>query len=261
MKIKNLIFLSIILIASACEEVIDIDLNDASPSIVIEGKLTDQLNGCSVRITKSVKFDQSNDFPTVDNAIVTITDEDGNVFNLGYTQNGYYANIDLIGEYNKQYFLKVAVDGKTYEATSTMPNPVPVDSLEINEFAFFGNTTKLIDIYLNDPVDQENYYKFIPYVNNAKYYNLEILDDQFTNGQPVNYSIFLQDYELVVGDSVVIEAWNIDKQTYDYFDSLGDIIDGGSQSAAPANPNTNLTNGALGYFSAHTVSLQGILVE
>jgi hypothetical protein len=262
MKNKYIFFIPLFaLIASSCEEVIELDFNDSNTRVVIEANLTDQPNGSVVKISETIDFDQPNVFPTIDNAVVTITDDDGDVFNLTNTGSGSYQNSDLIGEYNKTYFLKVVVNSKTYEASSTMPNPVNVDSLAITEIAFFGASTKFLDVFLQDPVEEENYYKFIPYVNSEKYFNIEVLDDQFTNGQPVDYGIFFQDYELQVGDSVGLEVWHTDKKIYDYFDSLADIIDGGSQSAAPANPNTNLSNGALGYFSAHAVLTYGIVVE
>ena len=261
MNVKYFFYPLLCLLFSSCEEVIEIDLNEGDSKIVIEGGLTDQANGCKIKISKSISFDKPNEFPTVDNASVTITDQDGNIYSLESSESGVYSNTELVGQYNKKYFLKATIEGKTYEAFSTMPDSVLLDSIQINEIAFFGNSTKLVDLFLQDPIDQENYYKFIPYVNGKKFDNLEILDDQFTNGLPVDYSIFFQDYELVLGDSVGIEVWNIDKGVYNYFNSLADIIDGGGQTAAPANPNTNLSNGALGYFSAHAISSRGILVE
>jgi hypothetical protein len=48
----------------------------------------------------------------------------------------------------------------------------------------------------------------------------------------------------------------IDKNVYNYFFSLLQVTgnNGGFQSASPDNPITNISGGALGYFSAHTVS-------
>jgi hypothetical protein len=55
----------------------------------------------------------------------------------------------------------------------------------------------------------------------------------------------------------------IDKATYDYFYTLRDVLssDQAATSLAPANPNTNLTNGSLGYFSAYTVDTKTIILR
>jgi hypothetical protein len=45
----------------------------------------------------------------------------------------------------------------------------------------------------------------------------------------------------------------IDKGAYDYFYSLDQITSTNGNSATPANPVSNISGGALGYFSAHTV--------
>ena len=46
----------------------------------------------------------------------------------------------------------------------------------------------------------------------------------------------------------------MDKVTYKYLETLILISGGGQGSAAPANPTTNLSNDALGYFGAFSKS-------
>jgi hypothetical protein len=63
------------------------------------------------------------------------------------------------------------------------------------------------------------------------------------------------------GDTLEVKMYCVDKNIYNYFFSLGQITGNNSfNSASPANPNSNLSNGALGYFSAHTVARQKLLV-
>jgi hypothetical protein len=52
----------------------------------------------------------------------------------------------------------------------------------------------------------------------------------------------------------------VDKNVYDYFFTLSGVTgNNGFQTATPANPVSNISNGALGYFSAHTT--QRVKVE
>jgi len=52
-----------------------------------------------------------------------------------------------------------------------------------------------------------------------------------------------------------------DAAVYKYWYSLNDGATGTGQSASPANPVTNISGGALGYFSAQTVRTKGIKVN
>ncbi len=63
------------------------------------------------------------------------------------------------------------------------------------------------------------------------------------------------------GDAITVELLSIDKATYDYFNTLRDVLssDQAATSLAPANPNTNLSNGLLGYFSAYTIDTKTII--
>ena len=55
-----------------------------------------------------------------------------------------------------------------------------------------------------------------------------------------------------------IEIDHIDEKVYNYWFSLSQNVN--DATAAPANPVTNLSNGALGYFSAFSrSSVEGIV--
>ena len=76
MKNIFLIIISLFLVIS-CEREIDLNLEDQSGNIVIEANVTDQAGPYTVRITKSVSFTQSNSYPRVENAQVTLSDNLG----------------------------------------------------------------------------------------------------------------------------------------------------------------------------------------
>jgi len=66
------------------------------------------------------------------------------------------------------------------------------------------------------------------------------------------------DNKLEAGDEVTIWLESVDKYVYEYFRTESSE---GWQSASPANPTSNISNGALGYFNACSVRTISIIVE
>ena len=62
------------------------------------------------------------------------------------------------------------------------------------------------------------------------------------------------------GDTVTIEMLGIDEAVYKYWYSLHFNGGDGGNIATPANPVTNVSGGALGYFSAQTVDRKTVIV-
>jgi len=90
---------------SACEEVINIDLNTAAPHLTVTAIVTDQPGPYIVTLAKTESYFSSNDsFPSVRDATVTISDDAGNSDNLNETSPGTYQTSTLQGVNSQQYF-------------------------------------------------------------------------------------------------------------------------------------------------------------
>jgi hypothetical protein len=64
-----------------------------------------------------------------------------------------------------------------------------------------------------------------------------------------------------IGDTIVLKAYSVDKDVYTYFDMLGDVLGTSIFSAStPYNPHSNISNGALGVFSAMNMSSDTVIV-
>ena len=85
-----------------------------------------------------------------------------------------------------------------------------------------------------------------------------LLDDRFTDGNPISRPLFL-DPLFQLSDTIGMELRSIDEVVYDYYTELLTIA-GSQASAAPANPESNWNNDALGYFSAYSNSTQEVIV-
>lgn len=253
------IFLAVTFLVS-CEKVIDVKVNEAAKKYVIEGVLTDQAGSCQVTITQTKGFNEDNDFTGINNAKVTITDDAGAVSNLTQTSAGLYES-SLKGVPAKTYTLQVSINGEVFTAVSKMPLPISIDSLYINEVSFFSKTSKLVNVRYSDPVTLGNNYRFVQYINRIKNKGIYIQNDDLTNGRVSTATFYNRDGDINKGDTVKVELQCIDPAIYKYWFSLSQSSTGETESASPANPVSNITGGALGYFSAHTVRTKSVIAK
>lgn len=265
----NFILISIILIS--CEKVINIDLKDSDPIYVIEGELNEGDSLHTIKISKTVKFSDTNIFPAEEGAIVTISDDIGNFEVLQKESPGIYKSLKFLikGKEGRTYTLKVEIAGKVYTAVSTIPKRVVLEDIMFIENSFSSNGAKNPIPVRNDPFDQQNNYVFNLYqksVTNDKNYQdwirdegIIVLDDVYSNGVTTQQPIFGTIREFLPNDSVRIEMKCVDRNIYKYFYSLS--LNGPNGSATPANPISNFDNGCLGYFSAQTKQVLQVIVQ
>jgi len=255
-----------LIISPACQKVINVDLNVAAPRIVIEALINDKRGPYSVSITKSGSYFNQPDLPTVSGAEVTITDNTGTIDTLQEATPGIYITSRTRGIPGRTYTLNVISDNVEYTGTSSMLNHVKIDSLtlvksDLQRFDFSANThndTHLdIHCFFNDPLEK-NYYRVKVYKNDSiNIQSYRLFDDQYTNGEETDLRVARAE----AGSTYRIELLSIDKSTYSYYRTLADLLyTNPFFGSTPANPNTNLSNGALGYFGACAVSSKTIVI-
>ena len=239
----------------SCEKVIDLNLKTSSSQIVIQGTIYDHPGPFRVNITKSVNFDESNTYPAVTGAIVKISDNTGFSEYLTEDSAGIYATSQLEGIPGRTYSINVNADGQTYTATSTMFPAVEIDSIFIKNK--FGTVTS-INILFKDPVNTLNYYRLIDFINMKQQPSIMSSSDFGFDGKIITGRIFYDEKYLKSGDTLTFWLESIDKGVYDYFRTASNS--GGGQEASPANPVSNISNHALGFFSACTVRKKSFLM-
>ncbi len=264
MKKIDLILFSIIAIAfSACEKVIDIDLKDAKPIIVIEANVTDNFIAQKVKITQTKPFTEDNTITPILSASITLTDL---TLNKSYTfgtadSEGNYSSETFKGIPGNTYELKVQTGNQSYTAKSTMPQKVQLDSLSVTEVSFFGETQKYVKVNYNDPSAYENQYRYILTVNNEQVKGYFVDSDRFNDGKYISNTLFTNEPELKSGDEIKVEFQCIDMNIYRYFFAISQISGNGGPPTAPSNPDSNFNNGALGYFNAHTSETKTAIIK
>jgi hypothetical protein len=246
-----------LLAGPACKKVVQLDLNNAASQIVIEGELTDQFEIYYVRVSKTVNFSASNTYPPVSDATVTLTDSTtGQVAGFTELAPGIYGTAVFVGLPGHIYNLRVLAEGKEYRASSTMPMPVKLDSVTFSRNTDFSNKQAINAIVnFQDLPGLGNYYQFTEYCNGRLIPNIFVFEDRLSDGRYIRQPLFNDSSYLQRGDTMLLKMYCIDKPVYDYFNTLIPVTgNSGFQSATPANPISNISNGALGYFSAQTSS-------
>ena len=255
-----IIFCSVVF--SCHQDVINIDLTEIGTQIVIEGSITDRDGPYTIKITRTRSHFRQGDYPPVTEAVVRLSDNAGHSETLVQTEPGIYKTLWTQGIPGRTYRLKVSVEGEEYTASSTMPLPIALDSLNYLKVSdpYMGEVA-FLSIYFTDRKGADDYCRFKIYRNG------DILNDdynlyhgKYTDGEQVlidnfNNLFYLNDY-------VRIELLTIDKAVYEYWSTLDSLLDHDFDDdemdtvfspLALFNPTSNLSNNALGYFSAHTM--------
>ncbi len=271
----NRIIFSLLLMAccvfTACTKVINVDLNSANPDIVVDAEVTDSVTSYTVNLTQTVNFSDNNIFPVVNGATVVIRDNAGNSETLAETSPGNYITSHLQGVDGRTYYLSITSNGKKYTATSTMPYGVALDSVIADTTSHRGgggfgghgggSTTPAVPnvtvrAVFTDPKGVANYYRLIEYVNRVpNYNNIAIVSDQGQDGSQITENVVRRDTSIHAGDTVKVVLESIDANVYEYYRTLKQVTkaQNGIQTTVPGNPTTNLSNNALGFFSAYAV--------
>src|ERR1700757_895067 len=268
-KIISFLFIICSVLAS-CTKVVNIDLNSANPSIVVDAEITDQPEPYTVNLTQTVNFSDNNMFPGVTGATVVISDNAGNTETLTETGSGNYVAAHLQGTSGRVYHISITSNGKNYTAISTMPAPVALDSVIADTSSRTrgggfgggggGNKTPVVGVSVHavftDPAGVANYYRLIECVNRVpNYKNISIVSDQGQDGAIISKNIVRRDTTIHKGDTISVILESIDANVYEYYRTLAQITkqQTGIQTTVPGNPTTNLSNNALGFFSAYAI--------
>ena len=263
---KTLKYISIIILAlafTACEKVIEVELDPALKQYVIEGNITNQPGPYTIRVSESTDFFDPGDYPMITDATVVISDSEGTIDTLVQVSDGMYQTSTIEGVPGRSYSLEVTIGNEVFTGSSTMPLETKLDSMTYGEPAFsgFGGGDDYVGIecHFHDPEEYENYYRFKIFINGEPEDEIYLTDDLVWNGLDVEYSRIRLDKN--IGDTIKIQFWNIDKTTHSYLEMLSDLNGGGMGSSTPANPESNLSGNVLGYFAAVAMDSLSVVVE
>jgi hypothetical protein len=263
---KVLSFFSLIILLTSCENVIEIDLDYMKPKLVIEGVINDNDKQCIIKLSKTADYFNQETNPTVSDAVITLNDNAGTIVNFNEIEPGIYFEGSVNAKPNTVYTLNILSGGNEYVANATIPQKVNIDSItcQYNSESILYEVGYVVSCHFSDPGEFRNFYRLKTYnisdrtkAKNSK----DIYNDDLFNGNNVEFPWSYDVYQQL--DTVVVELYSLDRQTYDYYKTLFPISGGAEMMSltTPANPNTNISNGALGYFGAYTVSRDTIIIS
>ncbi len=251
----------------SCQKVINVDIRDAEIKPVVEAVVSDIPGESVVKLSTTKKISESNQFPGISGAVVSVTDDAGIRTTFAETTPGVYTDASFTGAVGKTYFLEIKSNGETFTARSTMPQKINLDTLFITEEVLFGETRKLANIAYQDPPGKGNCYRYVQYINGNKSKPIFVNNDDYVDGKYVDTKLWYivddeddEEEEIKSGDTVEIAMLCIEPVVYKYWFGVFQSATGNTQSASPANPVTNITGGALGYFSAQTFQKRSVQV-
>jgi len=262
--ITMLIQILIVAVLWSCQTVTNVDLNSASPKLIVDASINDQPGPYRIMLSQTVNFTQNNLFPPVSGAQIVINDHAGIPDTLKEIIPGTYQTTRLLGVPGRTYTLTVNSNNTSYSAISTMPNPVAIDTVFTKNA--LGSKNKNISIRFKDPGGIANYYRVMETITNIIPIHKDVIlptlgtvtTDRLSDGKEITYTAAFDQPELLSGDSVLVALECIDKNVFNYFRTARQ---NGTMSTTVSNPVTNLTNGALGYFSAYAVRYKKIVVQ
>lgn len=275
---RSIVFAVLVLAAiiSSCTKVINVDLNSASPNIVVDAEITDRPGPYNVNLSRTINFSEDNVFPPLTGALVVVSDDAGNSEKFVETSPGNYTSSHLQGTIGRMYSILITANGKNYNASSRMPMGVPLDSVVADTNTSHrigggfgggirsGNAAGVsIRTVFTDPKGVANYYRLIEYRNGVPNYdNITIISDNLQDGSVITTNVARRDTSLHAGDTVNVILESIDANVYEYYRTLRQVTRSqtGIQTTVPGNPTTNLNNHALGFFSAYAVRSKYVVV-
>jgi hypothetical protein len=245
--------LIVVIILSACEEVIEIDLNSSEPVISAEGVM-EKDSVAWLRLCYTTDYFKAEESEKIENAIVTINDSEGNFENLTHLGGGFYKGNTILGETNMEYTLTFSIEDYSTSASTVLYDPVEIYSLEFmpNEMPRPGEEdsyTVTLKFSNTSAANEFNMVKF--WTNgveeNALYYLVN--DEYYAKGDTIEYSPFQLSFE--EDDELKIFVYSIDEDTYKYYSQLNDLNGGRmGASSTPYNPQSNFGDEVMGYFPA-----------
>src|SRR5690625_62743 len=235
-----------VLFLSYCEDIIDLIVKVAVAKYIIEADIHNLSKKQMIKISQTTRLNDVRLKKGIDQARVQVENSKGQINRFSHIGEGNYINLNFKPVEGERYKLNVNIDGELFTAYSTMPKYVEVDTLGFVEENVFGKEYYFLVVRFQDPLEEANFYKYNMSVNNGAMEFINVSSDKFNNGLNVEHRLSNKDNDLKEGDEVKLTRSTIDSAVYKYWNEYQMTS---LASASPGNPTSNISNGALGFFS------------
>lgn len=253
-KFKTFFLLLLLVIISGCEEVVNVDLDETEPRLVVDAAILIPKSflpvSQTIKLTTTTSF-YDDEVPPASGANVSIRDDNGEIHLFEETEAGIYSNSTLIPQTGKTYRLEILYEGETYRAEESFVTVPELQFIEQKDEAGFAGENIELRAYYQDPQGMDNFYLF-RFLYSELY--IQIYNDEFTDGN-LTFAYFT-DEDLTSGDEVLFEIQGISRRFYEYMFILRSQAGsgGGPFQTQPTTVRGNIVNTdnpdnfAFGYF-------------
>ncbi|MCE2740775.1 MAG: DUF4249 domain-containing protein [Sphingobacteriales bacterium] len=259
MKKIIIYILPLLLLIGACKEIVEIEITDADPILVVEGEVSTETDSSYVKLSLSTNYYAAGVAPIIKTASVSVN---GIPFLFDPSQNRYKPFAGFVGKTDSVYQLNVNYENKIYTAQTTLYPMFRVDSFfqtwkeaqgflpagySLSYAAFDSRPTPRYTSFIQGYFDTIAQKDSIPG-------NTIVFDNVQT---PANkqYTFEIPFARFISGDIYFATFRSIDNQMKDFlaaYSSQNPNIPGPFQ-VPPANLPTNVSGGAVGYFVGYDV--------
>lgn len=265
---RYIFFLIIIIIFSSCSKVIDVDLNEADPQIVVDAFVESYYDKQSikhqhafVKLSYTSSFFENNTPVYIDGAKLHITNNKGDKYLLDDLGKGRYSYNFPDVNISASWKIEGLVDDTEIEASAAVPSYVGIDSVVAIELPFGPPKKGRSPIcFFTDKVGESNSYRLKIKINGVQQAGLYITRDDGQDGKQIAYP-FMRN-KVFPGDTIDVLLLSIDKFSLDYYLVFAQNMGGGGFSAAPGNPISNIEGeNTIGIFTGQTRSEVRFIVK
>ncbi len=244
---KSALWLIILLALSACEEVVNVELQPETPLLVVEARIFNLPSKSYVKLTKTQTYNDQNPPQGISGATIYIL-ENNTPFPFVEKTQGIYQNLSFVGVPARSYALSLVIDDDSITSRTSMPSLIKIDSL-----AYFYRKASpafkegyYVRIFSKDRLNTRNFYRYEILVNGIRLENrINLLDDKDLDGNDFVYE-YPTPFALKLNDTLTVQLHNLTESGYRYYKGLQSLIEVASSpsQAAPENPIGNLTSRA-----------------
>ena len=295
MKINKIVtyLIPILPLLWACQDVIKVNLNESKNILTVDAMITQEAAKQTNRLSFTSPYFQNEATPPVRGATVAVTNATLNrTYSFIDKGNGNYeyspADKTPLGNIGDTYLLSVLHNGLVYTSRFTSSRTTQVDSIvyEFEERNANNPNSKegyFAEFYGVDVKGKPDFYWIKSYKNgvyNSNPNNVNYAADGSRNSTPgivgsdglpfippIRDRITDDSKPFQVGDSVLVEIWSINEDTFEFLRQIeAQMNNGGLFARIPENIRTNISsvspNGqVLGWFSVSEVGRRGLRIK
>ncbi|MEL6811000.1 MAG: DUF4249 family protein [Bacteroidota bacterium] len=225
-----IITLSILFLFTSCEDVIEIDVPDSRPRLIIDAIVRVDEEEAFTEVKVIVKETNSffEELPPATLEQITLL----NVDNPSTGGGGETPVLDEIGPgvYSKffstqelmedTHLLQIRYQGELFLAQTKFVPAVPIDNVTQGDGTIFDEDDTEVIVTFTDLGGRDDYYLF-----DFGFGNFLTTSDEFYQGQTFQFSYFY-DEEIAPGDELVVSILGVDEPFFSYMDKVIDQSEG-----------------------------------